>query len=250
MTTTVLFLTDNSLDEQIAALCQRILLREAGNLPIVSVSQKPLDLGHNVCVGEIGRSWMSLYRQILAGLDVIKTENIVIAEHDCLYTHEHLSYEPPDPGAFHYNRNHWLVQWGGNHPELNGMYSWWPNRPALSQLVCRADLLRESTQAVMRLLEMGLKVARGYHWHGEPGIVDNQFRAAYATASSGKPTQLQAYLKDYVNKYRSVFFDTKLPSLDIRHSTNFTGPKRGKRRTYNLPYWGSFEEILNGNTTD
>jgi hypothetical protein len=240
---TVLFLTDNSLDEQIANLCRRVLVREAGDLPIVSVSQKPIDLGRNVCVGEIGRSWMSIYTQILAGLDAVETDNIAIAEHDCLYTHEHLSYEPCDPGAFHYNKNHWLIQWGGNHPELNGMYSWWPHRIALSQLVCRAELLCESTADVMRLLEMGLKVARGLHWHGEPGAISEQFKKAYAKATSGKPTQLQTYLKDYVNGYRSVFFATINPSLDIRHSSNFTGAKRGKRRCYELPYWGKWEEL-------
>ncbi len=119
---TIIYLTDNSLDEQIAALCKRVLLREAGDLPIVSASQKPIDLGRNVCVGEIGRSWMSLYRQILAGLEAVETVSIVIAEHDCLYTHEHLSYQIPDPDAFHYNRNHWLVQWGGNHPELTACF--------------------------------------------------------------------------------------------------------------------------------
>lgn len=246
---TILYLTDNSLDEQIANLCKRVLLREADGLPIVSVSQKPIDLGRNVCVGEIGRSWMSLYRQILAGLDAVETDNIVIAEHDCLYTSEHLTYQPKDGGAFHYNRNHWLTQWGGNHPELNGMFSWWPNRTALSQLVCRAELLRQSTTDVMNLLEMGLKVARGLHWYGEPGVVSEQFKKAYVEATSGRSTQLQAYLKEYVNKYESRFFDTRNPNLDIRHGSNFTGPKRGKRRRYELPYWGKWEDVINGVTS-
>ncbi len=100
----------------------------------------------------------------------------------------------------------------------------------------------------MRLLDMGLKVARGLHWYGEPGVVSEQFRKAYVEACSGRSTQLQAYLKDYVNGYRSVFFDTVNPSLDIRHNSNFSGPKRGKRRRYELPYWGKWEDVLNGLT--
>jgi hypothetical protein len=244
MKNTILYLTDNSVPAEIGDLCKRILLREAGDIPIVSVSQKPIDFGINVCVGEIGRSWMSLYTQILAGLAVIKTDNVVIAEHDCLYLHEHLSYQPINQGAFYYNFNHWLVEWHGHHPEIDGMYSYWPKRTALSQLVCTVDLLRQSTEEVMRLLNMGLKVDKGLHWYGEPGQTSEQFRQAFVEASSGRPTQLQAYLKDYITKYQTEHFMTKQPNLDIRHGSNFTGPKRGNKRCYELEPWGKFAEVM------
>jgi hypothetical protein len=242
----ILFLTDNSVPADIGDLCKRILQREAGDIPIVSVSQRPIDLGRNVCVGEIGRSWMSLYKQILAGLDAIDTESVVIAEHDCLYTHEHLSYQPAKPEAFHYNHNHWLVEWHGNHPEIDGMYSYWPKRTALSQLICTVSLLRQSTEEVMRLLDMGLKVDKGLHWYGEPGQTSEQFRRAFVEASSGRPTQLQAYLKDYITKYQTEYFRTEKPNLDIRHGSNFTGSKRGKSRRYFLEPWGRFEDVMGG----
>jgi hypothetical protein len=243
---TIVCLTDNSIQEPLATKCRTLLRRVAEGIPIVSVSQRPIDLGRNVCVGEIGRSWLSLYRQILAGLDAVETGNVVIAEHDCLYTREHLTYEPTDNGAFYYNHNHWLVEWGGNHPELDGMYSYWPRRTALSQLVCSRDLLRQATEEVMRLLDMGLKVERGLHWYGEPGVVSEQFRKAFVEASSGRPTQLQTYLKEYVTHYKSEVFHTTLPNLDIRHSGNFTGPKRGKMRRYELEPWGRFADLMGG----
>lgn len=244
MTNTIIMLTDNSLDERLAAFCRRILVREAGDLPIVSVSQRPIDLGRNVCVGEIGRSWLSLYRQMLAGLEATETEGVVIAEHDCLYTHEHLSYQPADPGIFWYNANHWLVQGpGSNHPEMFGMYSYWPKRTALSQLVCTKALLLESTREVLGLLDNGLKVLQGLHFYGEPGVKSQQFERAFVEASSGRSTQLQAYLKEYVGKYESAFFRTDAPSLDIRHSSNFTGAKRGIRRCFDLPPWGKFVDL-------
>jgi hypothetical protein len=240
----ILYLTDNSVSAEIGDLCKRILQREAGDIPIVSVSQRPIDFGRNVCVGEIGRSWMSLYRQILAGLDAIDTENVVIAEHDVLYTAEHLNWKPPHENAFFYNFSHWLVEWHGNHPEIDGMYSYWPKRTALSQLICTVSLLRQSTEEVMRLLDMGLKVDKGLHWYGEPGQTSEQFRRAFVEASSGRPTQLQAYLKDYITKYDTEYFRTVQPNLDIRHGSNFTGSKRGKDRRYELPYWGKFAEVM------
>lgn len=251
MSNTLLYLTDNSVPEDIGNLCKRILLREAGDLPIVSVSQQPIALGKNVCVGMLGRSWLSLYKQILAGLAVIETDCVVIIEHDVLYSHEHLHWEPPDKKSFFYNFHHWLVEWHGNHPDLDGMYSYWPKRTALSQLICAVSMLRQSTEEVMRLLNMGLKVEKGLHWYGEPGVVSEQFRRAFVEASSGRPTQLQAYLKDYVSRYQTEYFRTKLPNLDVRHSSNFTGPKRGKNRTYDLPYWGKFSNLFeraNGNS--
>ena len=246
MNNTLLYLTDNTLEPEIMELCQRVLLREAGDIPIVSVSQKPIDLGHNICVGEIGRSWLSLYRQIHAGLEAVETDNVVIVEHDCLYTFDHLSYKISDPGVFHYNANHWLVNWHGNHPEFEGMYSYWARRTALSQLVCAKALLLESTREVLGLIDNGLNVAQGLRFYGEPGVKSKQFEIAYVEASSGRSTQLQAYLKDYVTKYTSKFFRTEIPNLDIRHSSNFSGPKRGKHRCYEIPYWGRFEDVING----
>ena len=242
---TVLYLTDNSLDPQIADLCKRVLVSEAGKLPIVSVSQEPLDFGDNVCVGRIGRSWKSLYIQILAGLEATKTDWVLIAEHDVLYTSEHLHYEPGDPTVFHYNSNCWLVVGpGGNHPELFGMYSYWPKRYALSQLIAPRQLLHNSTSKILELIDAGLKLERGMRWYGEPGVIEGKLKRAAVAACSGRPTQLQQYLRDYVTRYDHKVFKTVLPNVDIRHGSNFTGPKRGKKRRYEIPYWGRFDEVM------
>ncbi len=242
---TILYLTDNSLDEQIATLCRRVLLREADGLPIVSVSQKPVDLGVNVCVGDIGRSWTSLYRQLLAGVEAAPTDWVVVAEHDCLYTHEHLSYQPDDAEVFWYNSNAWLVEGpGGNHPELFGMYSYWPRRLALSQLICDKHLLKVSIEERLAILATGGSMDRQYLGCGEPGVVsDRALQKAKRAADSGQPIQLQRYLKDYLQRYEHRVFQTVNPNLDCRHGTNFSGAKRGKKRTYELPFWGRFAEV-------
>jgi hypothetical protein len=250
---TIIYLTDNSLDKDLAVFCRKKLCENSKEIPIVFVSQKSLwewddnELyleGHdNIVLGEIGRSWISLYKQILAGIEAAETDYIGIAEHDCLYTSEHLLWIPPKDDIFYYNHNCWLVQWKSNHPELDGMYSYWPKRFALSQLVCHKKLLKESTEEVLNLLEMGLKVEKGMRWYGEPGLVADTYRA-FISASSGRPVQLQSYLEKYTTKYKSEIFRTEIPNLDIRHGSNFTGAKRGKQRTYELPYWGKFEELI------
>jgi len=239
---TIIYLTDNSLDAQIAELCRRKLVEAAGEIPIVSVSQGPLDFGYNIDVGRIGRCWLSLYKQLLVGCDAAKHGWVVIAEHDCLYTPEHLNYTPRSNDVFWYNDNRWLVQWGGNHPELNGMYSWWPGGLALSQLVCDSELLYRCIEERIDFLTMGTD-AREFG-KGEPGVVPpNVLRKLRKRATSGSSAYLRAFL-EYLTEYESATFKTRLPNLDIRHGTNFTGPKRGAKRRYELPYWGRFEDVI------
>jgi hypothetical protein len=242
---TIIHITDNSLDPKLAAFCRNMLVSAAHDIPIISVSQRPIDLGTNICVGDIGRNWISLYNQLLAGISAATTPWVAICEHDCLYSHEHLSHQPPDPGVFWYNSNCWLVQWGGNHPELNGMYSYWPKRLALSQLICHKDLLAKCITERLDILQHGGKIDHQFLGCGEPGVVsDRAIHKAQQAAASGKPIQLQRYLKDYLQAYTHKVFSTIIPNLDIRHSSNFTGPKRGKKRTYILPYWGRFANII------
>lgn len=247
-TKTIIYITDNSLDEELAEKVRSILVREARDVPIISVSHKPINLGTNICVGDIGRNWNSIYKQLLIGAENAKTKYVSVAEHDCLYTHEHFLWEPPRDDTFYYNTNCWLVQWGGNHPELNGMYStYWKERLALSQLVCNRELLIESTTERLALLNGASRLTREMIGIGEFGVTNERMvRKAQEAAKSGKPIQLQRYIKDYLEKHGSGTFVTNVPNLDIRHGTNFTGPKRGKNRRCDLPYWGKFEDVING----
>ena len=126
------------------------------------------------------------------------------------------------------------------------MYSYWPRRLALSQLICHKELLKQSLEERLDILEHGGRMDRQYLGCGEPGVVSERaMRKAQEAAASGKPIQLQRYLKDYLQRYEHKVFETEYPNLDIRHGSNFTGAKRGKKRTYTLPYWGKFEDVIN-----
>jgi len=242
---TIIYLTDNTLDPVLAIKCREKLLEVAGDNPIISVSQVPIELGTNICVGQIGRSWMSLLKQLMAGLEAAETKYIAIAEHDCLYTPEHFNWIPPRDDVFYYNKNHWLVEWDSNHPELRGMYSRrWNRHNALSQLVCSRELLIACEKEKLTLIEMGKdKTSKAILRSGEPGTINERIVEAARKATNGTCDYLFPYLEAYVKKYRHEFFETVNPNLDIRHKTNFTGPKRGKQRTYSIPYWGEFKSL-------
>lgn len=242
---TVLYLTDNRIDQQIMALCQRHLLAAAGDNPIVSVSQQPIDLGRNICVGEIGSSWLNLYRQQLAGLEVVDTEFVAIAEHDVIYSVDHFGWQPPDANTFWYNANCWFVQWPGTGPseEYWGMYSYWPGRVALSQLIAPRDLLMRSIEERLHLIESGIRAMGKL---GEPGAFVPEAVRLARKATNGSADYLKKYFENHISTFGSDRFKTKTPNLDIRHGTNFSGPRRGKKRRYELPPWGRFEDVLNG----
>ena len=238
---TLIYCTDNQLDKDISNLCIRHLKK--ADYPIVSVSHEPMDLGTNICIGKHKRSWLMLYKQLKIGLETAKTKDIAITEHDCLYTDEHFSWEPERDDTFYYNENVCLVQWGTkSHPELNGMYSrFWRQRLALSQLICNRELLLESTSAKLKIVDKDS--IKSIDHAGEPGIT--KIKAVHKCAESGRPIYLKKYLKDQLDKERYETFKTRIPNIDIRHDKNFTGPRRGRKRTYNIRYWGRFEDLIN-----
>ena len=255
---TILYLTHNKLDPEVANLCREKLLLAADGKRIISISQEPLEFGDNVCVGNIGVSWRSLYVQLLAGLSEVKTEHVAIAEHDCLYTKEHFNFIPTDPNLFYYNRNCWLVQWKCNRPEHEFMYSYWPNRTAQSQVAAFTSSFLQAVGERLYLIDAGsvndlnkstllydgMKLPAEF---GVPPVMDTRrAERLYRQATSGSPAHLETLIGDHVRKWGHEIFRTSLPNLDIRHGNNFTGPKRGKKRCFELAPWGKFEDFING----
>jgi len=78
-------------------------------LPIISVSQKPVSFGHNICVGDVGYSSHNSVMQVLIGATCAKTRYVVLAEADCLYPVEHFRYKPRSDKIFWYDRNVWAL---------------------------------------------------------------------------------------------------------------------------------------------
>jgi hypothetical protein len=105
---TILYYTGNAKDPVFEQKIRDYLLKTCNNIPIVSVTQKPVDLGTNICVGNVGHSYLNVYRQIEIGINVIKTEYIIFAEDDFLYTPEYFSFDPPGGNFYRYD-NVWFV---------------------------------------------------------------------------------------------------------------------------------------------
>lgn len=241
----ILYLTDNDLDPKIRDVCIHYLHQAAGDTPIVSASQGPCSVGKNVNLGPIGRSGLNMYKQILAGLDLIDTKWVAIAEHDCIYDAEHFQFIPPDDQFFWYNLNVWFVQYDNpKYPEWNGMYSYKKNRRVQSQLICDVEKLRQVTYDQIKIVtEPQWSTVRYNKGVGEPGTID--LDKAMRLTRGIKRTNLREMIKQFLIGYQARDFKTKIPSIDIRHGSNFTGPRRGNYRRFELEPWGTLQDVMN-----
>lgn len=233
MDKTILYLTHDGIDPTIRDTCLDYLYKAAGDMPVVEMWQDP--------------SWemsgLSMYKQIKSGLEQIDTKWVAIAEHDCIYASEHFQFTPPDDQYFWYNQNSWLLQYHNpNHPEMDGTFSYWPNRRVQSQLICDVERLKEVT-------EVQIEVCADPDWYtirrnrpvGEPGTVGEK---ALRLTKGSKHASLHNRIKDHLIGYHARDFSTETPNIDIRWGGNFTGPRRGRKKTTRLEPWGTMEEIM------
>ena len=106
---TILYYTSNKEEEGFEDRVRKNLLENCGNLPIISVSQKPIDLGTNICVGDIGVSGFNMFRQVLIGCKAAKTKFIISAEADTLYPPEYFTFRPEKDNVCYRNSNLYVM---------------------------------------------------------------------------------------------------------------------------------------------
>lgn len=92
---TVIYYTANMEDPKFEGKIIENLKQQAGAMPIISVSRKPIDLGHNICVGEQPVCYSNSFRQLLIGLEEAKTDFCIAAESDVLYPPDYFRFIPP-----------------------------------------------------------------------------------------------------------------------------------------------------------
>jgi len=102
---TILYITANHEPEGMLAYTQDIA-RKTG-LPIISISHNPIDLGINICVGDVGRSGINVHRQMAIGCERATTKYVVWCECDTLYPPEHFKFTPTNDQKIYINKNMW-----------------------------------------------------------------------------------------------------------------------------------------------
>lgn len=218
---TIIFYTANSFENKLTVGARENLLKVAGDYPIISVSHKPMNFGQNICVGDVGKSYRNLYRQILTGAKAATTEFVAMAEDDCLYTKEHFSVYRPN-NAFAFNMSKWSFYTWTDPP----IFSLKPNRKTTCAMIAPRKLLIEALE------ERYAKYPDDNNYPvklwGEPGRYERQLGVTV------RPTEE---------------FWTYDPILVFSHEYAIGFSDLGKRkrhgylRAYDVAYWGKAEDI-------
>jgi hypothetical protein len=107
MTKTILYYTSNHEDPIFENKIRENIWQQKGDLPIISVSQRPINFGQNICVGDVGLSYLNEFRQILIGAMSVRTDYIIFAESDFLYPRDYFTFNPTADNYLY--DNVWMV---------------------------------------------------------------------------------------------------------------------------------------------
>jgi len=185
MDITVIYYTSNYLEEKNPYFLKNTedqLVKAAGELPLVVVSQKPTVINGwkgeqtNVNLGNIGRSHLNIYRQILEGCKVAKTDFVAMAEDDILYSKEH--FHPQEyvkewkNDTFYYDMAKLSILTWYKPP----IFSFRTKRRVVNQLIAPRQMLIDSMEERFKRVEELLKVTtldKIIKYWGDPGRYEN-----------------------------------------------------------------------------
>lgn len=109
MDKTIVYYTSNGDYPALENAVRNTIRENSQGLPIVSVSQQPLDFGTNICVGDIGRSRHNIYRQLRLGTERARSQFVVVCESDFLYPKQWFEFTPRRDDTYYYPRECWIV---------------------------------------------------------------------------------------------------------------------------------------------
>lgn len=189
------------------------ILASCGDIPIISVTQKPIKFGVNICVGDdIGISGFNYFRQFLMGAEASNADYVISAEADCLYPPDYFQFVPESLETCYRNRNLYVM---GNKRD----YYWHkPEGATHSQVVGREFYVQR-----LRML-----------FHGAPQWSEKERnfpRERWGQVDVVKPEQLE-------------YWDTENPVVQIKTGQGMRHYTRSERvDILEIPYWKSGKEL-------
>jgi len=210
----IIYYTDSLLDETIANACRQQMLK--ANLPVNSASLQPLEFGENVIINE-KRGILTMFKQILAALQMSRADVVFFCEHDLLYHPSHFDFTPPQKDVFYYNENTWKV-------DADSGQALFYYTKQTSGLCCYRELAIEHYEKRIERMEADSdrydrRVGFEPGCHQYPRGIDNHHAERWMSAS---------------------------PNIDIRHNTNLTPSRWSRDKFRNQRYcqgWQMADEV-------
>jgi hypothetical protein len=105
---TVVYYSSNRERPEFEAKIMRSLRHASRPLPIISVTQKPMDFGENICVGEREASSHNAWRQLQIGAEAAKTRYVITAESDFIYPKSYFRFVSKKPHIAYLAKPLWV----------------------------------------------------------------------------------------------------------------------------------------------
>ncbi len=217
----IIYYSANTISDKFYQHTKDALLKAAGEIPIISVSQKPMDLGKNICIGDIGQSNINIYKQVLIGAKEATTEYVAMAEDDTLYHESHFKFRPSER-TFGYNMNKWSIFTWSEPPIFSNR-----GRMTLNALIAPRKLLIEALEE--RFTKYSKDEMIPLKFWGELGRYEEHLGVKV------QPTEQ---------------FQSEIPIIMFSHPEALNYKQQGERkklgmeRLFKLPYWGEASEIV------
>lgn len=210
MNTTIIYYTSNKEDPKFEERIKESLLKNCGGLPIISVSHKPIDLGKNISVGDVGVSGFNMFRQVQIACEEAKTKFVISAEADCVYPPDYFTFMPERDDVCYRNSNLYVM---GDHRDY-----WFRKKEGAthSQVIGREFYLN-------RLKEL---------FKGAP-----QWSPEEKNFPKERLKKVDVF--DEITHYK-----TKNPVFQIKtHRSMRYYTNSDRKAVYNLPYWGNGKDV-------
>lgn len=203
----IIYVSSSHEDPAFEKKIQADLLSKCGDIPIVSVTQKPTDFGRNICVGDVGMSGYNACRQYQIACENATTDFVVTAESDCLYSPDYFSFSPPRSDICYRNTNIYVQKYGQDFVCKKEM-------SLFSQVISREFFLK-------RLQEL---------FRGLP---------SWSTEYKNFPKEIHRNLFNsfeyFETQYGCISFKTGKGMRKHSHSDEIPA--------YELPYWGNIADL-------
>jgi hypothetical protein len=197
------YYTDNKLYQTIALACQE-RLKEGFSGKIVSVSLAPLNFGDQNIVLPLERGYHSMFKQILAGLEALKTDIAFLIDHDVLYHPTHFDFVPSKKDVYYYNQNVWRVRVQDGFALHYHFYS--------GCCAYTETLIKHYRERLRRIDEL-------IHKNGVCTTKDF-LRMGFEAGTHNR--------KERIDNLKAEVWESEYPNIDIRHKGNLTGSRWSK----------------------
>lgn len=207
---TIIYVSSNRESPLFELKTREALLNSCGDLPIVAVTQQPVDLGpncNNIVVGDVGASGYNFCRQVLMACEAAKTTFVISAESDCLYPLEYFQFTPPRIDIPYRNTNIYVQKYMNDY----------------------AHKKRSSTFSQ---------------------VVGREFYIKRLKSLFGDLPQWDTTMKNFPKEINKVlfeqfeYFETKNPCLSFKTGKGMRKHSAtGETKVYDLPLWGSIKEL-------